>query len=886
MDEVPQPILANEAVIVASVEGDRYPVTTPDPLFPTMDLPTNSQAPNDESSFAAPAGFSGFSDLRGGSDTILQDIEDPDNGRNEPKLMQTAAQTTARPNSLLHTLGRITEVFRAATEANSDVSVDEVFAAVAEAFSASNTRCVLFLVSGDGTRMRLATPADERPRGWQAAVGAVAQVLAARRPIEMGIVNDEFESPEPARVRIGPDSQQSNARSFGRFVPVFDQRAVRSGPSQSPSQGGSDPRINAVIGLLRSAGQPMFEADDRILLDAAAERLETFFALRNAADVINGQRSVGLVSQQGLLVSNDLLERVGRVSGDVIFRHLFATGTEYISTGIATSLGYIPSEVTSDPFLLDRAIYPEDRYILTDIASGDLAVDRPILMRLLRRDGLVTWQLLRVATIVDHNNRVLGVEGFATDITTMKQAEASLMHQARSDALTGLANRLNFREATSRGLARIERHPGMIGVLFLDLDGFKQVNDTMGHAAGDQVLQIVADRLRTVIRREDMVARLGGDEFAILLSELRQESEAASSARRILEALEEPILVDAQVALISSGVGIAVTTSGDMTPDELINQADIALYQAKRTGRGRWQIFQGDNGSLSTAQGALRLTDKPADPSTLVKATMTAGALRASLAGGEFRVRYLPQIDTTTGRIVALEALVRWQHPTLGLLPASIFIDATMATDVIHPLGDWVLRESCNQVAQWRQTFGVDLAVRVNISGEQLARPGFADTVLTVLASTGLSPKSLGLDLSEGSIGSLTSDQEVVLDVLHRAGVGIAVDDFGTGTSSLRTLRRLPLSQIKIARSLIDEVDQAGSNDESLVQLAIKLAGSLGANVVAIGVERSTQLERLQALHCAFYQGFLAGEARTAEEITALLETGQMQLPMPVQNPQ
>ncbi len=791
-------------------------------------------------------------------------------GATNPPPSAPDSGPVAKTAPSLQTLALVTDTFRAAMTSQPPTSAEDLYAAVATALSRPpQTRCLLFLISSDGTRMRLVADPDRQNRGWQPAVGPVAQVLAAGRPIEMAVLDNSFDAPTSPIVRLESD-QGPKAGSFGRFVPVFRT----SGRSTNPAS-----RTVAVLALLRRTGEPLFRAEDRVVMDATAERIEMYLAFRNASDAASGQRSTGVISQNGLLIGDALLSRLGRISGDVVFRHLFATGTEYISSGVATSLGYTPDEVMNDPFLLDRSIYPDDRHVLTEIASGSQSLDAPVLMRFMRRDGLVSWQLLRIATVTSESGRVLGVEGFSTDVTVMKAAEAALLHQARSDPLTGLANRLNFREATGRGLARIERHPGMIGVLFLDLDGFKAVNDTMGHAAGDQVLKIVADRLRSVIRREDLVARLGGDEFAVLLAELRHVSEGSASARRILDALEEPIIIDGQVASISTGVGIAVTASGLMTPDELINQADIALYQAKRSGRGRWQVFQGDNGSRATIQGSLPIVEAALDPNDSLRASITAGALRSSFAGGEFRVHYLPEIDSATGRIVAVEALVRWQHPLHGLLPASMFIGAATSSEVIHPLGDWVLREACAKVAEWRARFGIDLMLRVNVALEQLTQPGFAETILKVLASTGLSPRSLGLDVSETVISGLTESQELTVDVLHRAGVSFAVDGFGTGTSSLRTLRRLPLSQIKIDRSLIDEVDRPGSNDEELVGLAIKLAGSLGAGVVAIGVERPSQLDRLRAMQCAYFQGFFAGEARTAQEIATLLELGQPQLP-------
>ena len=812
------------------------------------------------------------------------DVASPDQasiGKMAPYAKTTDPVRTGqvvRAPQALTALTLVTDVFRSATAAHPPVASEDLYAAVAMALSAlPQTRCLLFLLSNDGTRMRLAADPERQVRGWQPAMGPIAQMLAARRPIEMAVPDETFSPIERPTVRLEPD-HAPHPGFFGRFVPVFVTQHGASLRHDARTEL-RERRIVAVLALLRASGAPLFRAEDRVIMDATVERIEMFFALRAVTDAASGNRSTGISKQNGLVIGDSLLQRLGLISGDVVFRHLFATGTEYISSGVKTSLGYEPEEVMNDPFLLDRCVYPEDRHILNEVAGGDRSLDTPILMRLLRRNGLVSWQLLRLATITDGNGRVLGIEGFATDVTTMKQAEASLLHQARSDPLTGLANRLNFREATTRALARIERHPGMIGVLFLDLDGFKAVNDTMGHAAGDQVLKIVADRLRAVIRREDLVARLGGDEFAVLLAELRHESEGGASARRILEALEQPIVINGQAASISSGVGISVTSSGQMTPDELINQADIALYQAKRSGRGRWQVYEGDNGTVSMAQSSLPLADVPPDSTDTVRAAITPGALRASFAGGEFRVHYLPVIETNTGRIVAVEALARWQHPVHGLLPASLFIGAATSSEIIHPLGDWVLREACTRVSEWREQFDIDLTLRVNVALAQLTQPGFAETTLSVLASTGLSPRSLGLDVSERVISDLTEEQELTIDVLHRAGVGFAVDDFGTGSSSLRTLRRLPVSQIKIDRSLIDDVDQMGSNDDELVRLAITLANSLGAGVVAIGVERASQLERLRSLQCAYFQGFFAGEARTAQEITTLLQHGQPQLP-------
>jgi diguanylate cyclase (GGDEF)-like protein/PAS domain S-box-containing protein len=751
---------------------------------------------------------------------------------------------------------RVTAVFRQTSAGR----FDELLVPFAEAIAPGlGDRCLIWQVAPGGSRMRLSAPSTAES-GWKPSTGPVSQVLAVARTIEMGII-EELIGDAPPTGRFVPEGEP--VRAFGRFVPVRHAGSVV-----------------AVVGVVRAPGRELFGAVDRAILDAAVERLEAAYQRSVTDEEAAGLRSPGVQHSAGVVLPDSLLDRIGAISGDVVFRHLFRTGTEYISSGIVHSLGYQPEDIVNDPYALDRLVHPEDRSLLYEIVQNPDVTKEPLLIRIVRRNGQVSWQLLRVLPILDDTGAVLGMEGFATDVTTMKQAEAELSHQARSDALTGLANRLNFRESCTRAIARLERHAGMMGVLYLDLDGFKAINDTLGHAAGDDVLQQVAERLRKAIRREDLVARLGGDEFAILLAEVRNEGEGIATARRILDALEAPMIVDGRIATVSTGVGIAVTQSSDMTPDELINRADIALFQAKRSGRGRWQVFEGANGSATTAQGSL-LGSEPLAPTTPVprRPEMTEGILRASLAAGDFRVHYLPEVDTQTGMVSSVEALVRWQHPELGLLPASAFIHHIGAMEVMHPLGDWVLREAAKQVLSWRSRFDAPLTLWVNISAMQLGHPGFAESVLATLASVGFAPRDLGLDIPELELNGLEQRHDDAVSKLHRAGVRLAVDDFGIGAASLRTLRRLPVSQIKIDRSLIDDVDRIGGGDDALVQLAIKLAGSLGADVVAVGVERTAQLERLRALQCAFFQGFLAGEARTAEEITQLLAKGQLTLP-------
>lgn len=803
-------------------------------------------------------------------------------------------------------------------------------------------RSIVWAVSQDGTRARIIAQDGVRVDGpWLAATGPVAEVLGAQQPLEMGILDESLtEGLVPTPVgRVSATEARRPGRPFGRFVPVRVE-APPSGLPGAPAVDGAPTapasrrsRVVAVLGVMRRPGRPLFSRADQVVVDAVAERLEAGIANRLANAELRSSSTAGLApSGNGVTLASGLLDRLGRISGDVVFRHLFSGRTEYVSAGVLASLGYEPAEIMADGGLLNRLIHPDDRHVLNEIADDPSRCDEPITMRMIRRNGQISWQYLRLAPIVAAGDvgdptLVLGVEGFATDVTPLKQAEAELVHQARSDPLTGLANRLGFREAVSRAIARLERHEGMTGLLFLDLDGFKRVNDTYGHAAGDDVLRQVSETLRRVIRREDLVARLGGDEFAVLLSDLRSVEEGPATARRILAAFtDSPVMVGGHAAGVSTGIGIAVVTEPTTSPDELINRADIALYQAKRAGRGRWQVYAGSSGTASVDQPTLsgnsfeaeatsdgttptlsetltggsvapramrrtRVSPQAAasDPTTGTDAAdlsstegpeVSDATVRAALAARDFRVHYLPEVEASTGRVVAVEALLRWQHPTLGLLPASAFITEIVGLDAVHPLGDWALREATRQVATWRERYRLPLKLWINVVPAQLSQPGFADSVLTTITASGLSPRDVGLDLPEASLPSLDAIGEAALATLDRAGMRLAIDDFGTGSTSLRTLQRLPLHQLKIDRALIETVDKPnGTGSSDLVGMAVSLAGSLGAEVVAVGVERSTQLARVQALQCAYVQGFLAGHALSADEVEAMLRAAHPMLP-------
>ncbi len=866
------------------------------------------------------------------SDSAAQDATGP----SDPAPLTAASAAVEAPSATgtwradpLRALGELTTGLRASRG-------DAALVLTRAMHDGLGDRVVLWSVSLDGTRARLnAIDGRSVERPWTPATGVVAEVLGARQPVEMGVLDDDLTvGLVPQRGRLAEEDARDAGRVFGRFVPIVAAAAPTGLPGSPMRSEQNEGRIVGVLGVLRQPGRPPFDAVDRVVLDAAIGQYESTMAAVNAGAELRSSSTAGLTpTAGGVTLGRSLLERLGEVSGDFVFRHLFSGRTDYISSGVVASLGYSPEEVLADGGLLNRLVHPDDRHLLSEIAEDPARCNQPLTIRLFRRNGQISWQYMRLTPIlgspadgtVGEGAAVLGIEGFATDVTAIKQAEAELVHQARSDVLTGLANRLAFRESVQRSIARLERHAGMSGVLFLDLDGFKKVNDSFGHAAGDDVLRQVADTLRRVIRREDLVARLGGDEFAVLLSELRTTDEGAATARRILAAFEDsPVTVNGLPADVSTGIGIAVVTDPATSPDELINRADIALYQAKRAGRGRWQVYEGSYGSLTVSQQplpeqtpgkgpratALATTGSAPDTAQTASATpkvappgesapsrpprpirpptaaaapgpvITDAIARSALAARDFRIHYLPEVEATTGHVVAVEALLRWQHPALGLLPASAFITELVGLETMHAIGDWALRESCRQVASWRERYRVPLQLWVNVVPAQIDRPGFAETVLATITASGLSPRDVGLDVPEALLPTLTPQAEEALATLNRAGVRLAIDDFGGGTTSLRTLQRLPLTQIKLDRALIEALDRPnGTGSADLVGMAVSLAGSLGAQVVAVGVERHTQLAQVQALQCAFVQGYLAGHALSADDIEAILRTGQPALP-------
>lgn len=533
-------------------------------------------------------------------------------------------------------------------------------------------------------------------------------------------------------------------------------------------------------------------------------------------------------------------------------------GTIYVSPRWRAMLGLSEEINHIQPEEWLERIHPDDRAALLAQVEAHRKGTIPYLeheYRLRHEDGRYRWVLVRGVALRDEDAYVYRMAGSVTDITERKATEERLLHGAFHDTLTGLANRALFMDRLGRLVERARRRSDeLFALLFLDLDRFKVVNDRFGHLAGDLLLVNIARRLETCIRPDDTVARLGGDEFAILLADIGHVRDATRVADRILHELERPFMVGDHEVSATVSIGIAVSTSGYERPDDILRDADIALYRAKALGRSCYKVF--DTAIHRQAIARLELESD----------------LRSALSNEELRLLFQPILSLDSGKIVGFEALLRWDHPSQGLLTPKDFISIAEETGLIVPIGAWALREACSQLGRWRDQFPArrELRIHVNLSGRQFAHPGLIPEVRNAVAETAIDPAGLGIELTESVLMDEAETAVEICDKLAELGVTICIDNFGTGYSSLGYLHRFPTASLKVDRSFITRI---GSQDDNLtlVRTAVALAHNLGMEIIAEGIETPEQLTHLRALGCKTGQGYLFAGPLTPTAATALL---------------
>jgi diguanylate cyclase (GGDEF)-like protein/PAS domain S-box-containing protein len=496
----------------------------------------------------------------------------------------------------------------------------------------------------------------------------------------------------------------------------------------------------------------------------------------------------------------------------------------------------------SDPLLASGLLHPGSKAIeLTGLTQGGHEFPLEI--------SLSSWKTAEG----------IFYSGIIRDITERKTLEDQLMHQALHDPLTKLANRVLFRNRVEHALQRVERHRAPLAVLFLDLDNFKTVNDTLGHAAGDELLLSVAERLQACLRTSDTAARLGGDEFAILIENTTNTDGAVLVAERIKDILHSSFSICGNEVFVGTSIGIATTVTGSENPDELLRNADTAMYMAKNQGKNRYVVFENEMHEA------------------LIKRVRLEADLRQAIEREEFVLHYQPIVDLRSERMIGMEALVRWNHPERGLIPPLEFIPVAEETNLIVPLGRWILDEACRQASAWQTQYNGEswLSITVNISGRQFQQNTFVKTVAATLAKSGLAPHSLILEITENTVLGNTEAMSKKLREIKDLGVRLAIDDFGTGYSSLGYLQRFPVDILKIDKSFIDKIDH-GKEGAAVARAIITMGENLHLKTIAEGIETPEQIAALQNLGCELGQGYHFAKPLNKEDMNRFLSKANL----------
>jgi diguanylate cyclase (GGDEF)-like protein/PAS domain S-box-containing protein len=539
---------------------------------------------------------------------------------------------------------------------------------------------------------------------------------------------------------------------------------------------------------------------------------------------------------------------------DLIFRYRLkpTPGFEYVSPSATAMIGYTPEEHYADPELGLKIVHPDDRHLIDEVLRHP---ESPITIRWLRKDGTVIWAEQHNKPIYDDAGELVAIEGISRDVTERKVLEEQLEHQAFHDPLTDLPNRHLFMDRLGQTLRRTRRRrKRKVALLFMDLDNFKVINDSLGHELGDELLVAVAERLRGSLRPEDTLARIGGDEFTVLIEDVESPEDLVRVAERIGEDLREPFVIDERELFVRTSIGIAMGEARTRTTEELLRDADMAMYRAKAEAAD-YRMFD------------------PVMYERFLERLELENDLRRAPENEKFKVYYQPKFRLgQSDRIESVEALVRWEHPQRGLILPEGFIPVAEETGLIISIGGWVMKEACRQAKEWQERHPSEphLSVCVNLSAGQVRHPGLLQDVSSTLRESKLGADSLILEITEGTLPKDTELLETIFGELKALGVRLAIDDFGKEYSSLSYLKQLPVDSLKIDGSFVESLGEDPTTT-TIVEAVISLAHSLGLEVTGEGVESAEQLEHLRRMGCDLVQGTHLARPLPSEEVELLL---------------
>jgi diguanylate cyclase (GGDEF)-like protein/PAS domain S-box-containing protein len=630
---------------------------------------------------------------------------------------------------------------------------------------------------------------------------------------------------------------------------------------------------NMNTSIIVVSGETSFEAARDACTQGAYDFLRKPYATDELIITVNNALNEKKLEKHNKLIQSQLREseRLHRylvnTSPDIIYILDQDGHFTFINERVETLLGYDQKELVGKHYsiLVHQKDIEVARYVFNERRVGDRA-SRNVELRLKCKDDssqrffdtrTLPIELSSMGIYQDENNpkkkTYLGTYGVARDITERKMAEETINFQAYHDLLTNLPNRALLRDRLSLAITQAKREEEMLAVMFLDLDRFKNINDSLGHVIGDELLQQVSTRLKSCIREGDTLARFGGDEFTLLLPKIVRGNEDVSKiAEKINEVLKEPFMIDDNELYVSASIGISIFPRDGTNMDSLIKHADIAMYHVKDTGKNNYRFYSTDmttpyfqNLSLETG-------------------------IRKALDNDEFHLMYQPQINIKTGEIVGVEALLRWNHPEHGPITPAEFIPFAEETGMIVEIGHWVLRNACSELKRWRDAGLPEIRMSINMSARQLAEKSVVKHIASLLKDYGLPGHCLEIEITENTIMSDMDSVIHKLKELSKRGIYIAIDDFGTGYSSLSYLHKLPIQTLKIDRAFIKEVNMKHAGN-SIINTIVAMAKGLNLNVIAEGVETQQQLDYLQEIDCSEAQGFLFGKPLTADVIAQLL---------------